>query len=619
MGENNKNTGRKAPDTKTEGTNETREPAAPPLSARQLKRVLRYSCICLRRQSKKILASDIKLANLPMFPNSDRPKLFPFELVVFMPILFLIAVNMMGKTAKSVEETLENSYKLSLEQADVICEQLAVYGTTSAFDCEKRLKSRGKNNGDSIVPEWVTGLFRWIGVTKQDGAASDANEAKRKPLYPNDLTTLMFAAGLIEEEEAAVPESILNVTDGSVATWIANAWISPCLVEGTRDLGGRKNEPPLVTLHYDGMAYSTIEAVLATVCKLGKKPSDACKDTKTDTEAEFGVCKQQVQEVVQKMAAGVPIQEILKSFMDNYDLNVEYKNGEKGAEPQRRPESGILTFAVKVTDNVNQPIYEATGPEVSIEKTPWGKENPWALREAAFKFSYYLLTQVSQASDVKTKRFVYKALVGDLQRAILLLIIFVGLVLITRMAITALAFLTPASQACGVKKWRLAYKAQEGDLLKSILLLIIFVGLVLITSLITTMIIMVLVFLVFLLWRTKTTAFLFWGFGNTKNLPKDIWETELESSGKVTGQLLDLLPLLGLFGTVIGILKGLPNAASVVVSSGPLGNEAVKALFEQLGLAFGTTAIALGGVIVLQPIWTVLQEMERRILIRLLA
>ena len=527
---------------------------------RWLKVLLKRKCRQMSNRVRGALAQfpsklPMVLSMLPMVPSSNRPKLFPFELIVTMPILFLVAVSLLGTVAKDVEDTLKDSYALSLTQADVICDQLAVYGSSVAMDCATRRSNRGLEKGKSVIPKQLTEFLETIGIVAQESVTVDSQviKPKEKVLYPNDLATLMLASGLIDEEVAEVPESILDVEGGGPATWIAHAWISPCAVSGKPISPDRASYGPLVTLHSDGLEYSTIEAVLATMCKLGlSENSLECGDGTLK-----GVCKEDVEYITERMTAGDSLQEIVKWVMVKYGLDVKY---DATSKPKRVPDVAIKPFAVQVSNDPTQPIYEPKGTEVLTEATYWGKDNPWALRDAAFKFSYFLLTQVSQESEVKQTRFAYKALIGPLQRAILLLILFIGLVLIARLVITAIAFL-------GI----------------------------------------------------KVSTFLFWGFGNVKNLPRERWEAELESSGKATGQLLDLLPLLGLFGTVIGILKGLPNAASVVVSSGPLGNESVQILFEQLGLAFGTTAIALGGVIALQPIWTVLQEMERRILIRLLA
>ena len=379
----------------------------------------------------------------------------------------------------------------------------------------------------------------------------------------------MQAAGLVDEDEAAEADAILDLKGTNPAAWIAHAWIAPCSVQD------KSHSPqPLVVLGENGMEHPTIEAMLMTVCRLGVTANTAARcpskeEPNSDRKVDAGVCEADIDSVVSGMVEGKPMQEIVKDALRAYQVEARYeKDGSdlKYQYPGTVPKDGVHPFIVSqaMTSNDLSPqlyVYgSSTENKVSANGTEWGKNNPAALRDAAFKFSYFLLTSVAQSDAARTVRFAYQSLIGPLQRAILFLIIFIGLILMMRLVITLLAL-------------------HEGG----------------------------------------ATTYLFWGRGNGLNLPCDVWQAERESSGAITSQLLDLLPLLGLFGTVYGILNGLPNAASVVVSSGPLGTEAVKQLFEQLGLAFGTTAIALGGVIILQPLWTLLQQVERRVLNRLLS
>lgn len=504
------------------------------------------------------------------------PRLFPFEWL-FMPILFLLAIWLLNVASDTVQTSLQMRYASALREADIVCEQLAAYGSSIADQCALRQQDNDTWESDFPILSGLITLLRNAGILDKE---KPPKSAVVKPDYfkPSDLTALMQAAGLVDEDEAAEADAILDLKGTNPATWIAHAWIAPCSVQD------KPHSPqPLVVLGENGMGHPTIEAMLMTVCRLGvtadtggcpsEKGTNSGKKeggTNSGKKGDAGVCKGHIDSVVSGMVEGKPVQEIVKDVLRAYQVEARYE--EHGSDfkyqyPGTVPNDGVYPFRVSpagMTSNALSPqlyVYgSSTENKVSANGTEWGKNNPAALRDAAFKFSYFLLTSVAQSDAARTVRFAYQALIGPLQRAILLLIIFIGLILMMRLVLTLLA-----------------------------------------------------------LHKGGATTYVFWGPGNRLNLPRDVWQAERESSGAITSQLLDLLPLLGLFGTVYGILNGLPNAASVVVSSGPLGAEAVKQLFEQLGLAFGTTAIALGGVIILQPLWTLLQQVERRVLNRLVS
>lgn len=506
-------------------------------------------------------------------PSQGRPRpfpvLFPFFEWLFMPFLFLIAIFLLNVASDAFQKSLQMRYASALRDADVVCEQLAAYGSSIADQCALRRQNNDTWESDFPMLSGLITLLRDTGILDKE---KPPKSAAVKPAYftPSDLTALMQAAGLVDEAEAAEADAILDLKGTNPATWIAHAWIAPCSVQD------KSHSPqPLVVLGENGMGHPTIEAMLMTVCRLGVTANTDARcpskeEPNSDMKVDAGVCEAHIDSVVSGMVEGKPMQEIVKDALRAYQVEARYEKDGSGLKyqyPGTVPKDGVPPFIVSqagMTSNDLSPqlyVYgSSTENKVSANGTEWGKNNPAALRDAAFKFSYFLLTSVAQSDAARTVRFAYQALIGPLQRAILFLIIFIGLILMMRLFITLLA-----------------------------------------------------------LHKGGATTYFFWGSGNGLNLPRDVWQAERESSGAITSQLLDLLPLLGLFGTVYGILNGLPNAASVVVSSGPLGTEAVKQLFEQLGLAFGTTAIALGGVIILQPLWTLLQQVERRVLNRLLS
>ncbi|MEM7581963.1 MAG: MotA/TolQ/ExbB proton channel family protein [Acidobacteriota bacterium] len=224
------------------------------------------------------------------------------------------------------------------------------------------------------------------------------------------------------------------------------------------------------------------------------------------------------------------------------------------AEPFRVYEPGVLASDLGLRQTLEQlsfvPTdgYSPTSERLNLNELPWFKKDPGVVADTTYELSYYLLNAVLQSSEVRHRRFTYIALRGSLQWALCVVILFIALLV----------------------GWRyVAVRLWQGNPSASFML------------------------------PTLATQ-------NPSSLPEDA----LGRSRLLIDRWIDTLPLIGLFGTVYGILNGLPNAGAVVAGTGPGAQSSINELFEQLGLAFSTTAIAIAGVILLQHLWGLQQGLE---------
>ena len=141
-----------------------------------------------------------------------------------------------------------------------------------------------------------------------------------------------------------------------------------------------------------------------------------------------------------------------------------------------------------------------------------------------------------------------------------------------------------------VKKRRFLYKAWKGTVQCILVIAMVYLLVVLVSRVIVSLVVL----------------------GRAEPRRRVLWGALRRSRGTVD-LVISLLPLIGLFGTVLGILRGLPNAAAAIMGQGAGSPNAVNSLFEQLGLAFSTTALAVLGVIVGQVLWEFVRRLEDRV------
>ena len=188
---------------------------------------------------------------------------------------------------------------------------------------------------------------------------------------------------------------------------------------------------------------------------------------------------------------------------------------------------------------------------VNMRDTQWYQENPAQLRDALSKLSSFLITEINRDSSVKLARFQYQASEGWIQYLIFLVAIIISVFLMWRLLGAIIK--RPQSDNTFIKYFSIPV-FYRGDIL------------------------------------------------NETN--------EHQESKSHIDHSIGILPYMGLFGTVIGILLGLPNAAAAITATGPSANESINELFVQLGLAFSTTGIAICAVIFLETAWVIIQHKE---------
>ncbi len=187
---------------------------------------------------------------------------------------------------------------------------------------------------------------------------------------------------------------------------------------------------------------------------------------------------------------------------------------------------------------------------VRMKDTRWYKSDPKLLDKAIFSFSNLIINEINRHPDVKLKSYAYQSFRGVIQFAILTLAVYILILLLWRFT----------ANLTSHKKDTMHFLIPHRPVLI---------------------------------------------VGNTDEL-----KGEIDDSRVLIDHLISTLPLIGLFGTVVGILMGLPNAAAAITKTGPGASEAVNELFIQLGLAFSTTAMAVFAVVTLELLWVVLQSLE---------
>jgi biopolymer transport protein ExbB/TolQ len=198
-------------------------------------------------------------------------------------------------------------------------------------------------------------------------------------------------------------------------------------------------------------------------------------------------------------------------------------------------------------------VYEVDGQSkrtVNMSDTTWYQEDPTQLRDAQNKLIAFFISEINRDPEVKLARFKYQAMYGAIQFLIFFSAFTILLFLVCRGVTAKIGSVLPANKKPAFYKTAFV----RGNLLHE--------------------------------------------------------TTEYNDSKSLMDHSIGVLPYMGLFGTVIGILMGLPNAAAAITATGPSANESINELFVQLGLAFSTTGMAVVSVIILESIWVLVQHGE---------
>jgi len=380
----------------------------------------------------------------------------------------------------------------------------------------------------------------------------------RFSLTPRDFSTLMIAAGIEKESDLEDPNDILDLKRTGPGAWITTALIS----SGTRDL-----ELPLHRMLVEEVRTSvkdcddagskesyrigTLHALVSLYRELGVP--DGANSTLNE-------CHYPLHHDVARRS------DDLISYLSGYPSR-GYAPWVKNEQPKVQD---VIKTAMRkpwkhytrvVAEKGQYPLYEYRNggyqkktvdekvQNVGISETRWHKKEKEQLFSALFSFSNLLINEVNRDDRVKKARYIYQAARGSIQWALVVLILYLALQLLWR-------YVAARMQAVSDSEVRLLH------------LPVMVQGTI-----------------------------------------DDIEMLGAESRTYID-QLISTLPLIGLFGTVVGILLGLPEASAAVTATGPGASEAINELFIQLGLAFSTTALAIAGVIIIDFLWEVLQSFE---------
>jgi|GEM_PF-5309088 len=401
------------------------------------------------------------------------------------------------------------------------------------------------------------------------GISVDGVTTDDKILSNRELSELLLAAEIVESRDVTDPDAILDVENGGVGAWLATTLLNTDLQSDNLNLVGAMAGLPRMSADSKPELVPTLEVLVRLYRKTGfggDEPESTIDDIDFHREA------------LAKSLAGMnpelcPLNGSLCSALNtitftsggrdsirDVDIASSIKNLMK--RPYRHYDPALTTSSYQLQPMVFNPsgvggVYYAALPDASdvdLVNQNWFIEEPSLLSDAVFRLSYLLVNELYRHDNVKDPRFIYQAFRGEIQLALFILISYLAIRLL----------------------WRVIQVIVNQPIQKG------WVRRALIPSAVLTR-----------------------GEIDTEN-----YERELIRSRGSIDQLINVLPLIGLFGTVYGISGALPNAAAAVSGTGPAAAASVNALFEQLGLAFITTAIAVAGVIVLEYCWEKIQTFE---------
>lgn len=401
------------------------------------------------------------------------------------------------------------------------------------------------------------------------GISADRGITKKKTLSNRELSELLLAAEIVESRDVSDPDAILDVKNGGVGPWLATTLLNTDLQSDDLNLVDAMAGLPRVSTDGEPKAISTLEVLVRLYRKTGFNGGGP-ESTVDDIELH--------REVLAKSLAGVnpelcPLSNGLcsvlnkitftldeRDYIKDVDIASSIKNVMK--DPYRHYDPALTTSSHQLKPMVFNPsgyggVYYAALPgasAVDLANQNWFIEEPSQLSEAIFRLSYLMVNELYRHDNVKDPRFIYQAFRGEIQLALFILISYLTIRLFWRVI---QVLVNQPIQKDGVRR-------------------------ALIPSAVLT----------------------------CGNIDTENYERELIRSRGSIDQLINVLPLIGLFGTVYGISGALPNAAAAVSGSGPAAAASINALFEQLGLAFITTAIAVAGVIILEYCWEKIQNFE---------
>lgn len=395
-------------------------------------------------------------------------------------------------------------------------------------------------------------------------------------LTPGDLVTLMSEAGITDEDDIARPVDIFDLKSNGVGAWLATNIVSTDIVEEySLARVWVSGEIPCAS---NGKSSSTPVSTLEGLVFLYREMGNSAKSLGEATNGGSGECvvavPAQIREQAQRItglivgehpsffSVGAPepamepyatIKEVMAYPWKFFGLD-RFGQSDPTTHPAGDNQLQVMSF---VKPAAGHGFYqEATNCDNECNKKlselSWFKEDPSRLEASLVKFSNLLVESIMSSGEVKWSRFYYQAWRGWIQWIIIVIFWYVVLQLVWRVVA--------------------AYRNQDRPQKSAFFLPVVTIG----------------------------------------EVPDR--EDAVFQSRRFIDQWINTLPLLGLLGTVVGILFGLPNASAAINAKGPSASTSINQLFEQLGLAFGTTALAVLAVVVLQLLWEAVQYYEDKFL-----
>ncbi|XOV87618.1 MAG: MotA/TolQ/ExbB proton channel family protein [Pseudomonadota bacterium] len=401
------------------------------------------------------------------------------------------------------------------------------------------------------------------------GISVDGVTVDDKTLSNRELSELLLAAEIVESRDVADPDAILDIESAGVGAWLATTLLSTDLQSDNLNLVDAMAGLPRMSAESTPEAVPTLEVLIRLYRETGFGGDG--KDSSVD---DIGLHSATLASSLAGIAPELcPLSERMCNILNAITFTSDQRDSVKDVDiasaiknvmkvPYRHYDPALTTRGGQLQPMIYNPsgvggLYYSVAPgvgAVDLVDLNWFTEEPSQLSEAVFRLSYMLVNELYRHDNVKNPRFVYQAFRGEIQLALFFLISYLALRLLWRMVQVVVNQPTQ-------KDWvRRAF---------------------------------------------IPSAVLMQG-----EIDADNYERELIRSRGSIDQLINVLPLIGLFGTVYGISGALPNAAAAVSGTGPAAAASVNALFEQLGLAFITTAIAVAGVIILEYCWEKIQTLE---------
>jgi hypothetical protein len=503
-------------------------------------------------------------ADISGTPRHDAVEGRVFPIPFVWTCLFVLLAYIFGSAIYyGISKSIYSDYLDAVKNATVVCQVLSAYGRSDKFAC-------------AISGETMDTFTK----NKPD----DKDRTDGRHLTPSDLLLLLAEADVADMDDFENPDDILDLAVGGPAAWIASKIVGTKFGEEQPldeiFLSGTLNGKP------DGHCVQVVGTLTALQLLYGSiRTADSCKFQANSSSCLPECLFQRAADMAEMLVGRSPrlldigVGEkpddsylIIKGAMtypwDLINATRSYRTVEP-PQPANQKTSRFselppipASYEVAPTNETNDKLYKERGASLDPAKLAWA-QTPELLNEAVFKFSLLLVKEILRDPSVKDLRFAYQAFRGWIQQLLICISVYIFLVL----------------------AWR---------------------------------------FLAAVLKRKCETRTVWWPVIIEGQLPSqnalrqdrvhEEMETKVRQSRALTDLIINTLPLIGLFGTVIGILFGLPNASAAVTSTGPLAGSAINALFEQLGLAFSTTAIAVIALIVFQMAWTVVQVIEDRAL-----